>query len=108
LILHRFSTIFYDSSKLHKETQHDQSSWSRHHRAGRDLRHRRRQASRHAVHGSPVSFRNEIAPFFRNMPIVLMSQDKDGNPHYYGRKDIVDFLKTVKVEQIPWKTYHIY
>ena len=55
-----------------------------------------------------VSFRNEIAPFFRNMPIVLMSQDKDGNPRYYGRKDIVDFLKTVKVEQIPWKTYHIY
>ena len=52
-----------------------------------------------------VSFRNEIAPFFRNMPIVLMSQDMDGNPRYYG---IVDFLKTVKVEQIPWKTYHIY
>ena len=46
-----------------------------------------------------VSFRNEI---------ILMSQDKDGNPRYYGRKDIVDFLKTVKVEQIPWKTYHIY
>ena len=23
-----------------------------------------------------VSFRNEIAPFFRNMPIVLMSQDR--------------------------------
>ena len=50
----------------------------------------------------------EIAPFFRNMPIILMSQDKDGNLRYYGRKDIVDFLKTIKVEQIPWKTYHIY
>ncbi|WP_314620906.1 hypothetical protein [uncultured Selenomonas sp.] len=55
-----------------------------------------------------VAFRSEIAPFFRNMPIILMSQDRDGNPRYYGRKDIVDFLKTVKIEQIPWKTYHIY
>ncbi len=55
-----------------------------------------------------VSFRNEVAPFFRNMPIILMSQDKDGKPRYYGRKDIVDFLKTLRVEQIPWKTYHIY
>ena len=55
-----------------------------------------------------VSLRSEIAPFFRNMPIVLMSQDRTGKPRYYGRKDIVDFLKTVKIEQIPWKTYHIY
>ena len=55
-----------------------------------------------------VSFRREIAPFFPNMPIILMSQDRDGKPRYYGRKDIVDFLKMVKVEQIRWKTYHIY
>ena len=31
-----------------------------------------------------------------------------GAPHYYGRKDIVDFLKTVRLDQIPWKEYHIY
>ena len=55
-----------------------------------------------------VSLRSEIAPFFRNMPIVLMSQDRTGKPRYYGRIDMVDFLKTVKIEQIPWKTYHIY
>ena len=53
-------------------------------------------------------FRQSIAPFFPNMPIILMSQDREGNPHYYGRKDIVDFLKTVPLDKIPWKTYHIY
>lgn len=42
------------------------------------------------------------------MPIVLMSQDASGAPHYYGRKDIVEFLQTIRLSQIPWKTYHIY
>ena len=28
--------------------------------------------------------------------------------YYFGRKDIVDFLKTVRVDQIPWKEYHVY
>ena len=52
--------------------------------------------------------RRELMHFFPGMPIILMSQDSDGTPHYYGRKDIVDFLKTVRLEQIPWKEYHIY
>lgn len=53
-------------------------------------------------------FRHAVAPYFRNMPIILMSQDAQGTPHYYGRKDIVDFLKTVPLDKIPWKTYHVY
>ena len=53
-------------------------------------------------------FRRNIAPFFPNMPIILMSQDSTGQPHYFGRKDIVDFLKTIRVDQIPWKEYHVY
>ena len=52
--------------------------------------------------------RQELAPFFPNMPIILMSQDASGVPHYYGRRDIVEFLKTIRVDQIPWKEYHIY
>lgn len=55
-----------------------------------------------------TQFRREIMHFFPRMPIILMSQDKDGTPHYYGRKDIVDFLKTVPLNKIPWKQYHIY
>ena len=56
---------------------------------------------------SAVQMRSSLAPYFPNMPIILMSQDADGEPHYYGRKDIVDFLKTIRLDQIPWKDYHI-
>ncbi|MDD6128127.1 hypothetical protein [uncultured Selenomonas sp.] len=55
-----------------------------------------------------VETRMALSSFFPNMPIILMSQDNTGQPHYYGRKDIVDFLKTVRLDQIPWKEYHIY
>ena len=55
-----------------------------------------------------TAFRQEMSYFFPNMPIILMSQDANGTPHYFGRKDIVDFLKTVRVDQIPWKEYHVY
>ncbi|HBT80115.1 MAG: hypothetical protein II145_08560 [Selenomonas sp.] len=52
--------------------------------------------------------RRALSVYFPNMPIILMSQDANGEPHYYGRKDIVDFLKTIRLDQIPWKEYHIY
>ena len=55
-----------------------------------------------------IRTRQQLQPYFPRMPIILMSQDNAGNPHYYGRKDIVEFLKTVRLDQIPWKTYHIY
>ena len=57
---------------------------------------------------SLVAARSELMQLFPNMPIILMSRDAEGTPHYYGRKDIVDFLKTIRPEQIPWKTYHVY
>ena len=55
-----------------------------------------------------TQMRRALTPFFPNMPIILMSQDANGTPHDYGRKDIVDFLKTVRLDQIPWKEFHIY
>lgn len=55
-----------------------------------------------------VQMRQELSYFFPNMPIILMSQDSQGTPHYYGRKDIVEFLKSIDMNQIPWKTYHVY
>ncbi len=42
---------------------------------------------------------------FPGMPIVLMAQDSWGTPTYYGRTDIVNFLKNVPLEAIPWKEY---
>ena len=55
-----------------------------------------------------VHTRRSLSRFFPNMPIILMSQDQNGTPHYYGRKDIVEFLKSIRLDQIPWKEYHIY
>ncbi|MBQ7705061.1 MAG: hypothetical protein IJT73_06525 [Selenomonadaceae bacterium] len=55
-----------------------------------------------------ISTRQQLQNFFPNMPIILMSLDSAGTPHYYGRRDIVEFLKTVRLDQIPWKEFHIY
>ena len=55
-----------------------------------------------------VQVRAYLSQFFPNMPIILMSQDKNGTPHYYGRKDIVEFLRSIRLDQIPWKFYNIY
>lgn len=55
-----------------------------------------------------VNVRQNFSCFFPNMPIILMSQNEHGSPRYVGRKDIVDFLKTIRVDQIPWKEYKIY
>lgn len=55
-----------------------------------------------------VQARRQISYFFPNTPIILMSVDERGNVRYSGRKDIVDFLKGIRPEQIPWKQYRIY
>lgn len=55
-----------------------------------------------------IQARQEFSQFFPNMPIILMSQDNSGTPHFYGRRDIVEFLKTIRLDQIPWKVYNLY
>lgn len=51
--------------------------------------------------------RRSLMRFFPGMPIILMSLTPAGEPRYYGRKDIVAFLSGVRLNQIPWKQYHI-
>ena len=55
-----------------------------------------------------IRTRQQLQGFFPNMPIILMSQEKNGTSHYYGRRDIVEFLKTIRLDQIPWKEFTIY
>ena len=55
-----------------------------------------------------IRVRNYLTQFFPNMPIILMSQDSNGTPQYYGRKDIVNFLNSIRLDQIPWKEFNIY
>lgn len=55
-----------------------------------------------------IKVRQQLQQLFPRMPIILMSQDSQGNPRYFGRKDIVKFLESIRVDQIPWKIYHVY
>lgn len=47
----------------------------------------------------------EFSSVFGGLPTVLMAQDANGVPTYYGRRDLVDFLASVPVDAIPWRQY---
>jgi len=44
---------------------------------------------------------------FGAVPIILMAQDSRGVATYQGRRDIVQFLSNILVEQIPWRSYSL-
>jgi len=48
---------------------------------------------------------NSFRPYFPGVPIILMAQNTQGIPTYYGRPDIVKFLSNVNPARTPWKTY---
>ena len=39
------------------------------------------------------------------VPIVLMGQQEDGTPIYYGDEDLKNRLTAVPVDRMPWKEY---
>lgn len=47
-----------------------------------------------------------FTPVF-GVPVVLMAQDGQGRPTYYGRPDIARFLSKVPLRAIPWREYTI-
>ena len=46
-----------------------------------------------------------FAPVFSGFPVVLMAQDHQGRPSYYGRKDIAKFMANVPLSAITWREY---
>jgi hypothetical protein len=57
---------------------------------------------------STIEAKNALRSFasvFGFMPIILMAQDGRGTPTWYGRRDIVNFLRNVPLSAIPWKEY---
>ncbi len=65
---------------------------------------------RRSVLDNPTARNQAIAEFsavFGGIPTVLMAQDNQGTPTYYGRQDIVDFLASVPMEAIPWQHYSL-
>jgi hypothetical protein len=48
-----------------------------------------------------------FAHLFPGVPIVLMWQDSQGTPTYWGRPDIAKFLASINLQQVPWKRYTV-
>jgi hypothetical protein len=48
-----------------------------------------------------------FAPYWPGVPIVLMAQDARGAPEYWGRTDLAQFLASVPVESLPWRSWTI-
>lgn len=46
-------------------------------------------------------------PVFPGLPVVLMAQDSNGTPSYYGRRDISRFMASVPFHRVPWKRYTV-
>jgi len=42
------------------------------------------------------------------VPIVLMGQEEDGTPTYYGPEDLTTLLAAVPVDRMPWKEYTLH
>ncbi|HET9395352.1 MAG TPA: hypothetical protein VFO36_04785 [Nitrospiraceae bacterium] len=63
---------------------------------------------RRSVLDNPTARSQAIAEFsavFGGIPTVLMAQDGQGTPTYFGRQDIADFLASIPMESIPWQHY---
>lgn len=46
-----------------------------------------------------------LAPDFGGVPVVLMAQEDDGSPRYYGEAELIHLLDGVPIERMPWKEY---
>lgn len=47
----------------------------------------------------------DLQPRFGGVPVILMGQEDDGTPVYYGRGDLTSLLDDIPVDRLPWKEY---
>jgi hypothetical protein len=50
---------------------------------------------------------SEASVLFGGIPVVLVAQDSSGRAYWYGRTDIVNYMKNVPLAAIPWKWYDL-
>jgi hypothetical protein len=64
---------------------------------------------RHVIDSSAEASRAiaTFQPVFPGLLVVLMAQDHQGTPTYYGRQDIAGFSASVPLDAIPWKQYNV-
>ena len=46
-------------------------------------------------------------PVFGGMPVLLMAQNEQGSPIYYGDQDLVRSMADIPIERMPWKEYSV-
>lgn len=44
---------------------------------------------------------------FPGYRVVLMAQDSQGKPHYFGKKDLITILENIKFDKIHFRRYTI-
>lgn len=49
-----------------------------------------------------------LAATFPGAPVVLMGQQEDGTPRYYGPDELVGMLEGLPLERMPWKVYRLH
>jgi hypothetical protein len=50
----------------------------------------------------------EYSAIWEGVPVVLLAQDLRGGGRFYGRDDLVRFLKTVSISALPWKRWSVH
>lgn len=55
--------------------------------------------------GTREATARSVQPLFPGRMVLLCSQDSRGTPSYFGRRDLVQFLANMFMEQLPWKKY---
>ena len=48
-----------------------------------------------------------LSRVFGGLPTVLMAQNSQGTPRYYGRRDLVGFMASVPLGAVQWKRYTV-
>ena len=50
---------------------------------------------------------SEASVLFGGIPVVLVAQESNGRPYWYGRTDIVNYMRNVPLSAIPWNWYDL-
>jgi hypothetical protein len=61
----------------------------------------------HRSNSDRASIAAQFSRRFSGRPAILCWQDSQGTFHFYGRTDIVRFLKNVSITRLPWAKYRV-
>ena len=48
-----------------------------------------------------------LAPNFDGAAVVLVAQDEEGAPRFYGEPELLGLVSDIPLERMPWKEYPV-